>query len=84
VIFHGADTHTREVERMVGSMDEVAKAGTRRATAIDRVLETSRHQIASTGEVIELSKALTALSSDLKSVMSERPAGPNSTEGEAR
>jgi methyl-accepting chemotaxis protein len=85
VIFHGADTHTREVERMVGSMDEVAKVGAQRATAIDQVLETSRHQIASTDEVLELSKVLTALSSDLKSVISQqRAVGSNPVEEEAQ
>jgi methyl-accepting chemotaxis protein len=81
-IFHGADTHTREVERMVGSMDEVANVGARRATTIDRVVETSRLQVSSTGEVIELSDTLKTLSSDLSSLLADFGAEPRSTEGE--
>jgi len=43
-IFRGADAHTVEVERMVQSMEEISEADTRKAAAIDRVVETSRLQ----------------------------------------
>jgi len=69
-IFRNADTHTVEVERMVHSMDEISEAGTRKAAAIDRVVETSRLQSVSTAEVIESSGSLTNLSAELAHVLS--------------
>jgi methyl-accepting chemotaxis protein len=69
-IFRGADAHTVEVERMVRSMDEISEAGTRKAGAIDRVVETSRLQSVSTAEVIESSGSLTKLSAELGQVLS--------------
>jgi methyl-accepting chemotaxis protein len=69
-IFRGADAHTVEVDRMVRSMDEISEAGTRKAAAIDRVVETSRLQSISTAEVIESSGSLTELSAELAQVLS--------------
>jgi methyl-accepting chemotaxis protein len=69
-IFRGADAHTVEVERMVRSMDEISEAGTRKAAAIDRVVETSRLQSISTAEVIKSSGSLTELSAELAKVLS--------------
>jgi methyl-accepting chemotaxis protein len=64
-IFRGADAHTVEVERMVRSMDEISEADTRKAAAIERVVETARLQSVSTAEVVEASGSLTELSADL-------------------
>jgi methyl-accepting chemotaxis protein len=69
-IFHGADTHTREVENMVRSMDEIANVDARKPPVIDRVIETSRLQSASTADVITSAKSLTELSRELDGVLS--------------
>jgi len=69
-IFRGADAHTVEVERMVRSMDEISEAGSRKAAAIERVVETSRLQSVSTAEVLESSGSLTKLSAELAQVLS--------------
>jgi methyl-accepting chemotaxis protein len=69
-IFHGADTHTREVEDMVRSMDEIASVDARKAPAIDRVIETSRLQSASTNDVVASANSLTELSRELDGVLS--------------
>jgi methyl-accepting chemotaxis protein len=68
-IFHGADDHTREVETMVSSMDELATMGERKAHAIERVLETSRKQSQTMSEVIASSASLTSLSEELGGVL---------------
>jgi methyl-accepting chemotaxis protein len=70
-IFHGADTHTREVENMVRSMDEIANVDSRKPPVIDRVIETSRQQSASTTDVIASAKSLTELASELDGVLSQ-------------
>jgi methyl-accepting chemotaxis protein len=70
-IFRGADAHTVEVERMVRSMDEISEAGTRKAAAIDRVVETARLQSISTAEVIGSSGSLTDISAELAKVLSD-------------
>jgi methyl-accepting chemotaxis protein len=70
-IFHGADTHTREVEDMVRSMDEISSVDARKAPVIDRVIETSRLQSASTADVIASSNALTELSRELELALSQ-------------
>ena len=64
-IFHGADTHTRGVERMVKSMDEIAKVAEGNAAAIDGVATTSQKQVASMTEVVASSKSLTELAERL-------------------
>jgi methyl-accepting chemotaxis protein len=69
-IFHGADTHTREVENMVRSMDEIANVDARKPPVIDRVIEASRLQSASTADVITSANSLTELARDLDGVLS--------------
>ncbi len=51
-------------------MDEITEAGTRKAAAIDRVVETSRLQSVSNAEVIETSGSLKKLSAELTQVLS--------------
>jgi hypothetical protein len=62
---------------MVRSMDEISEAGTRKAAAIDRVVETSRLQSVSTAEVIESSGSLVTLSAELAQVLSHFRTGSN-------
>ncbi len=69
-IFHGADSHTREVENMVRSMDEIATVDASKVPVIDRVIETSRQQSASTADVIASANSLTVLSRELDGVLS--------------
>ncbi len=80
-IFRGADAHTVEVERMVRSMDEISEAGTRKAAAIDRVVETSRLQGVSTAEAIESSESLVKLSAELTRVLSHFQTEANAGDG---
>ena len=44
-IFHGADTHTRDVERMVSSMDEIARVAESNAEAIVGVVASTQRQV---------------------------------------
>jgi methyl-accepting chemotaxis protein len=69
-IFHGADSHTREVENMVRSMDEIATVDASKVPVIDRVIETSRQQSSSTADVIASANSLTELSRELDGVLS--------------
>jgi methyl-accepting chemotaxis protein len=68
-IFHGADSHTRDVERMVSSMDEIAKVGERNAGAIEGVVSTSQEQVTCMIEVVASSTSLTQLSESLREVL---------------
>jgi methyl-accepting chemotaxis protein len=68
-IFHGADSHTRDIERMVSSMDEIAKVSARNADSIDGVVSTSQGQVASMTEVVASSQSLSDLAESLRGVL---------------
>jgi methyl-accepting chemotaxis protein len=60
-IFHGADTETRDVERMASSMDEIARVAERNAQAIDGVVASTGRQESLMTEMVAASKCLTDL-----------------------
>ena len=68
-IFHGADAHTRDVERLVGAMDDIAKVGERSGTAIEGAAATTQQQVTSMSEMVASSKSLTGLAEELRSVL---------------
>ncbi|MEE9608948.1 MAG: methyl-accepting chemotaxis protein [Myxococcota bacterium] len=68
-IFHGADSHTANVQRMVGSMDEIARVAEGNAKAIDGVAATSREQVESMAGMVTSSKSLTELAEGLRSAL---------------
>jgi methyl-accepting chemotaxis protein len=68
-IFHGSDSHTRDLDRMVGAMDEIAKVGERNAVAIDGVALTSQQQLESMREMVASSQSLSELSEQLRGVL---------------
>jgi len=70
-IFHAADTHTREVEQMVESMDALAKGGASKSSAIEQILETSRKQTGAMNDVVASSVSLHELSDELRSVLGQ-------------
>ncbi len=56
-IFHGADTHTRDVERMASSMDDIARVAERNAGAIDGVEASIQRQVTLMTEMVASSKS---------------------------
>jgi methyl-accepting chemotaxis protein len=68
-IFHGADSHTRDIERMVASMDEIAKVSARNADAIEAVVGTSQGQVTSMIDVVASSQSLSELAESLRGVL---------------
>jgi len=68
-IFHGADTHTRDIERMVASMDEIAKVSSRNADSIASVVGTSGVQVAAMNEVVASTRSLSELAESLRGVL---------------
>jgi methyl-accepting chemotaxis protein len=68
-IFEGADTQTRDVQRMVGSMAEIDRVAARNAEALVGVADTSRDQAGSMGAVVESSKTLTDLAEQMRELL---------------
>ena len=68
-IFHGADSHTQSLDRMVAAMDEVAKVAGGNAAAIDGVVTTSQGQVASMTEMVASSRSLNGLAEKLQEVL---------------
>jgi len=58
-IFHGADSHTQDVERMVSSMDDIARVAERNAEAIDGVVASTQRQVTLMEEMVASSKSMT-------------------------
>jgi methyl-accepting chemotaxis protein len=82
-IFHGSDSHTRDLDRMVEAMDEVAKVAERNAVAIDGVALTSQQQLDSMGEMVAASASLSELSEQLRGVLRGFETGGSAREGQA-
>jgi methyl-accepting chemotaxis protein len=80
-IFHGTDSQTRDVERMVASMDEVAKVAERNAVAIDGVVTTSQQQLGSMSEMVTSSATLTDLAEELQGVLRRFETGGSEQKG---
>jgi methyl-accepting chemotaxis protein len=68
-IFHGADTHSRDVERVVAAMEEIAKVAERNACSVEEVVSTSHNQAESMDEMVTSSASLTELSETLRGVL---------------
>lgn len=68
-IFHGADSHTRDVERMVRSMDDIANVAERNGEAIDEVVATTQRQVTLMTEMVASSKSLTDLAEGQRGVL---------------
>jgi methyl-accepting chemotaxis protein len=68
-IFHGSDSHTRDLTRMVEAMDEIAKVAERNAVAIDGVAVTSQQQLDAMGEMVGASASLSELAEQLRGVL---------------
>jgi methyl-accepting chemotaxis protein len=58
-IFHGADAHTSDVERMVSSMDDIASVAQRNAEAIDGVVASTQRQVTLMTEMVASSRSMT-------------------------
>jgi methyl-accepting chemotaxis protein len=65
-IFQEADGQTRDAERMVKSMDEVARSSRATTASVAQVAETSRLQMASMTEMVASADAMTRLSQELR------------------
>ena len=68
-IFHGSDSHTRDLDRMVEAMEEIAKVAERSGVAIDGVALTSQQQLDSMREMVASSQSLSELSEQLRGVL---------------
>jgi methyl-accepting chemotaxis protein len=68
-IFHGADSQTHDVERMVSSMEEVARVSERNASSIEVVVGTSREQVEAMVEMVRATEAVGDLAERLEGVL---------------
>jgi methyl-accepting chemotaxis protein len=68
-IFHGADTNTRDVERMASSMDEIARVAARNADAIEGVVASTQRQDGLMAEMVSASKSLTDLAEGQRAML---------------
>ncbi len=68
-IFHQADKQTRDAERMVSAMDDVAGVAAGNAKAMDEVSNTTRDQLEAMGELVSSTQNLTTLADDLRGVL---------------
>jgi methyl-accepting chemotaxis protein len=82
-IFHGSDSHTRDLGRMVEAMDEIAKVAERNAVAIDGVAVTSQQQLDAMGEMVGASASLSELSEQLRGVLQGFETGDGARERQA-
>jgi methyl-accepting chemotaxis protein len=68
-IFQGADAQARDAERMVTSMDEIARVGQHNAERVDEVAETSRGQLGAMSEVVGCVGSLNELAEELRKMV---------------
>jgi methyl-accepting chemotaxis protein len=79
-IFEGADIQTMDVQRMVGSMDEIAKVASRNAHSIDGVTATSGGQAGAMDQMVESTRSLTDLADRMHSLLRRFDTGRRSKE----
>jgi methyl-accepting chemotaxis protein len=77
-IFHGADQQSTSTERMVSSMNEIAKVAHSNAAAIEEVSLTARAQLEAVTSTVDSSEGLTRLADELRRVISRFQIGANS------
>lgn len=68
-IFHGADSHAMNAERMVASMDEIATGATGSADSIAEVSATAQKQLGAVSEISDASRSMTELAQALREVL---------------
>jgi len=68
-IFHGADNHTQDVERMVSSMDEIARVAASNAEAIGEVVASTQRQVTLMTEMVASSKSMSDLAEEQRGAM---------------
>jgi len=68
-IFHGADNHTRDVERMASSMDDIARVAERNAAAIEGVEASIQRQVTLMTEMVASSKSMTDLAESQRNAL---------------
>lgn len=83
-IFHGADGHTNDVDRMVSSMDEIARVAERNASAIDAVVASTQRQVTLMTEMVSSSTSMTDLTESQRGALRRfRTGGPDSAKAES-
>ncbi|MCA9513110.1 MAG: methyl-accepting chemotaxis protein [Myxococcota bacterium] len=79
-IFHGADSHAMNAERMVASMQEIAMGASGSAESIAEVSRTANDQLAAVSEMVESSRTMADLAQSLREVLrgfrTDGPAAP--------
>jgi len=86
-IFHGADTHTLDVERMVSSMDEIARVAESNAEAIVGVVASTQRQVTLMTEMVSSSKSMLDLAEEQRGALRRFRTGvpgPESDAGEVQ
>ena len=68
-IFHGADSHAMNTERMVASMDEIARGASGSADSIADVSRTAESQLAAVSQILDASSSMTELAGELREVL---------------
>jgi methyl-accepting chemotaxis protein len=68
-IFHGADSHAMNTERMVASMDEIAKGATGSADSIADVSRIAQAQLGALSEIVDASNSMAELAEQLRGVL---------------
>jgi methyl-accepting chemotaxis protein len=68
-IFQEADAQARDAERMVGSMDEIARVGVANGSAIRDFSEAAQGQLAAIAETASSAHALTELAEEMRGVL---------------
>jgi methyl-accepting chemotaxis protein len=83
-IFHGADGHTNDVDRMVSSMDEIARVAQQNASAIDAVVASTQRQVVLMTEMVASSKSMTDLAESQRGALHRfRTGGPDAPDPKA-
>jgi methyl-accepting chemotaxis protein len=68
-IFHGADSHAMNTERMVASMDEIAQGATGSADSIADVSRIAQAQLGALSEIVDASNSMAELAEQLRGVL---------------
>ena len=79
-IFEGADTQSMDVQRMVEAMDEIGRAASGNAQAIEGLAATTRAQVDSMTGVVDASQSLDGLADELHRLLRRFETGGSSPE----
>ena len=81
-IFEGEDAHTRELERMVGSMDALAEVSERNAVSIEGVARISRGQVQCSETMVGATAEIEKLADSLGDVLGKFDTRSSDAEGD--